>query len=85
MTDAFAKKKKKIVRSEGWINPQDRFLLQSIALGDEEGHTFQAATVNAGRCSSSQVNVYHVSQLTKMFLLPHLLRYDSGKRSIQNG
>ncbi|KAF9328062.1 hypothetical protein BG006_008727 [Podila minutissima] len=39
---------KVFVRSEGWINPQDRFLLQSIALGDEEGHTFQAATVNAG-------------------------------------
>ncbi|KAG0335890.1 hypothetical protein BG000_007144 [Podila horticola] len=35
---------KVFVRSEGWINPQDRFLLQSIALGDEEGQTFQAAT-----------------------------------------
>lgn len=50
MTDAFfflvVTKKKKIVRSEGWINPQDRFLLQSIALGDEEGRSFEAATVN---------------------------------------
>ncbi|KAG0027150.1 Major sperm protein [Podila clonocystis] len=35
---------KVFVRCEGWINPQDRFLLQSIILGDEEGQTFQAAT-----------------------------------------
>ncbi|KFH71319.1 hypothetical protein MVEG_01619 [Podila verticillata NRRL 6337] len=60
---------KVFVRSEGWINPQDRFLLQSIALGDEEGRSFDAATwkvVDPKRivpsfvqCSSSSTLVLH--------------------------
>ncbi|KAG0209915.1 Motile sperm domain-containing protein 2 [Mortierella sp. GBA30] len=32
------------VRCESWVNPQDRFLLQSVALGEEESQGIDAAT-----------------------------------------
>ena len=35
-----------IVRCENWVNPQDRFLLQSVALEEDESQHIDAVTVS---------------------------------------
>ncbi|KAF9966762.1 Motile sperm domain-containing protein 2 [Mortierella alpina] len=60
------------VRCESWVNPQDRFLLQSVALGEEESQGIDATTwkeidrrriiENFIQCSSSSTLVMREPQ-----------------------
>ena len=57
---------RRVVRCESWVNPQDRFLLQSVALTEDESVHIDAVSVSLSFLWFSHMEELNLDRLTNL-------------------